>query len=188
MWENQETFKRWAGRKDKNKLWTSAKSWFENLRRAPKASKRAAIKHIQRACSSWVLHEENWFSFDFFLCQINLLSFHLSVRVEQLEQRHDQLLHADVSVPVLLHVVAHGLPLRLRQQVACLLLQHGPRLVHQAGKCHLRAGHAFIKSRLLSGGMEEKRTRWRGRFESFSSFECYLLSFYNNWFYIWFLG
>lgn len=124
----------------------------------------------------------------FFLCQINLLSFHLSVCVEQLEQRYNQLLHADVSVPVLLHVVAHGLPLGLRQQVARLLLQHGPRLVHQAGKCHLGAGHAFIKSRLLSGGQEEKRTRWRGQFESFSSFECYLLSFYNNWFYIWFLG
>lgn len=71
------------------------------------------------------------------------------MRVEQLEQRHDQLLHTDVSVPVLLHVVAHGLPLGLCQQVTRLLLQHGPGLVHQAGQSHLRARHTLIKARLV---------------------------------------
>lgn len=71
--------------------------------------------------------------------------------IEQLKQRHDQLLNADVSIPVLLHIIAHGLSLRFRQQVACLLLQHSPGLVHHAGKGHLRARYAFIKARLVEG-------------------------------------
>lgn len=68
--------------------------------------------------------------------------------IEQLEERHDQRLHSDVAVPVLLQVVAHGLPLRLCQQVARLLLQQRPGRGHQTGEGHLRAGHALIEHRL----------------------------------------
>jgi hypothetical protein len=81
---------------------------------------------------------------------------HLGVCVEQFKQGHDQLLHPYVSVPVLLHVVAHGLPLCLRQQVAGLLLQHGSALVHQAGQGHLGARHALIEHRLEGEGGEEE--------------------------------
>lgn len=185
MWENQETFKERQKTNCEHRQKAGVRI-SEGLRRL-QSSQQSNTNRECAVVGCYMKKIDSLLIF-FFLCQINLLSFHLSVCVEQLEQRYNQLLHADVSVPVLLHVVAHGLPLGLRQQVARLLLQHGPRLVHQAGKCHLGAGHAFIKSRLLSGGQEEKRTRWRGQFESFSSFECYLLSFYNNWFYIWFLG
>lgn len=91
----------------------------------------------------------------------------LGVCVEQLEQRHDQLIHADVSVPVLLHVVAHGLTLGLRQQVAGLLLQHGPGLVDQAGQGHLRTGHAPIEARL-----QEKKKNKKQSFILFIYLNC----------------
>lgn len=68
------------------------------------------------------------------------------MRVEQLEQGHDQLFHSNVSVAIFLDVVAHGLSLRLSEKVSGLFLQHGPTLVHQTGESHLRTGYSFIKT------------------------------------------
>lgn len=53
------------------------------------------------------------------------MSLHLCMRVEQLKQCDDKLLHTDMPVPVLVQVVAHGLTLCFCQQVASLLFQHG---------------------------------------------------------------
>lgn len=89
----------------------------------------------------------------------SFISLHLCMCVEQLKQCDDKLLHTDVPVPVLVQVVAHGVSLGFCQQVARLLFQHGSWLVHQTGKCHLRACHSFIKDRLR----ERYKTRWNKR-------------------------
>lgn len=68
--------------------------------------------------------------------------------IEQLKEGHDQLLNTNVTIAVLLDVVAHGLPLRFGQQMSGLFLQHGPTLIHQTGQSHLRSRHTFIKATL----------------------------------------
>lgn len=75
-------------------------------------------------------------------------SGHLGVRVEQLEQGHDQGFHGDTAATVLLQVVGHGGSLLLIQQVPCLLLQQQARLVAQAAQGHLGASRALVKSQL----------------------------------------
>lgn len=77
--------------------------------------------------------------------------------IEQLKEGHDQLLNTDVTIAVLLDVVAHGLPLRFGQQMSGLFLQHGPTLVHQTGQSHLRSRHTFIKATLRR--IEKKKKR-----------------------------
>lgn len=89
------------------------------------------------------------------------------MRVKQLKQRDDKLLHTDVPVPVLVQVVAHGLTLPFRQQVARLLFQHGSGLVYQTGECHLRACHSFVKDWLWEKSKKKKRNK---HFKLFLSF------------------
>lgn len=68
--------------------------------------------------------------------------------IEQLKEGHDKLLNTDVTITILLDVVAHGLPLRFGQQMSSLFLQHSPALVHQTRQSHLRSRHTFIKATL----------------------------------------
>lgn len=147
LWENQEAFKSRGGRKNQTELKVSARSLGRNLRRAQISSVQASKQSHAHRLYMMSTNRKLILFWSLYFC--TPIISHLRVCVEQLEQRHHQLLHANVSIPVLLHIVAHGLPLCLCQQVTRLLLQHRTGLVHQTGQSDLRSCHAFIKPRLV---------------------------------------